>query len=275
MKFGDMKFGDMNRSVNASEESLSGFRLFRGAGRFWAALPLLLIALLAACAPRASGGETFAAAFSQSGVIWTANGQTSLARAPQFLIEPVRTPGRVADVAWQGGDAWVALPEVGWVQRVTGAPGVVRAGRAVKLSAERIYREDGSAVSYAGLPATGLIGAPDAVVTGGDGLEYALQGAKLYRLDAGRTLLRDPAGGPYLLATPDGAATSAVPAAVRDGDLYRLTNGQLERVDAAGAVRAAVPHPPGLIGLTGDLIATISPGGRLRLFRSDLSEVKR
>lgn len=235
----------------------------------------VLLFLLGACAPRAQGGDPFAAAFSSGGVIWTANGRTFLARAPQFAPEAVRTPGRVADVAWQGGDAWVALPDVGWVQRVTGAPGVVRAGLAVRLSAARIYREDGSAVAYAGGPAAGLLGAPDAVVTGGDGLDYALQGGKLYQLGSARTLVNEAAGGPYLVATPGGAVTSAVPAAVHDGDLYRLTNGQLERVDAAGSVRAALPHAPGLVGLAGDLVVTVSPGGQLRLFRYDLSEVKR
>ncbi len=247
---------------------MNSSRLFR---LFFAVLPLLL----AACAPRASGGAPFAAAFSGGGVVWTANGRTFVARAPQFAPEAVRTPGRVADVAWQGEGAWVALPDAGWVQRVTGAPGVVRAGLTVKLSAARVYREDGSAVTYLGGPATGLLGAPDAVMTGGDGLDYALEGGKLYQLGAARSLIREGAGGPYLVATPQGAVTSTVPAAVHDGDLYRLTGGQLERVDAAGAVRAAVPHAPGLIGLAGNLVVTITPGGQLRLFRYDLSEVKR
>jgi len=244
--------------------------------------------LLAACAPRATEAGTSAppspaptsvvasvrAAFSDRGVVWVTNGRVFLARAPGFQVEAVRTPGQAADAAWHDGDAWAALPAAGWVQRVTGRPDVVQAGRAYRLTATRVYREDGSAVTYTGAGTTGMLGAPDAVVTGGDGLDYALQSGRLYKLGTGRLLVSERAAGPYLSVTPEGAVASAVPAVTTREGTYRVTGGKLQRVDPTGVVRSEVTSDAVVVGRVGDLIVTVSPEGVVRAFRYDLSEVK-
>lgn len=240
-----------------------------------AATIVAALLVLSGCAPRvASVPERFAAAFSARGALWVRGGQAFVARAPQFRPEALPTPAPVADVAWHDLDAWAALPGVGWVQRLTGAGGVVRAGVAVKLSATRIYREDGSALSYDGAPAGGLLGAPDAVETGGDGNDYALQGGRLYRVTPVRALVSAQPGGPFLAPTPQGVVASPVPVAVTADFTYRLTGSALERVDAAGSVRGSVPHGPGLVGVAGEFIVTVSREGAVRVFRYDLTEVK-
>lgn len=235
-----------------------------------------LVLLLAGCAPRVTAGAgNFNAAFSERGVIWVSNGAAFIAPAPQFTPQRLNVPAAVADVAWHDGDAYVALPSAGWVQRVTGTGGVIQAGVAVKLSASRIYREDGSALTYDGAPENGLLGAPDAVVTGGDGQDYALQGGRLYRVGPNRVLVNGGAGGPYLVRTPSEVLVSPVPVAVTADFTYRLTNGTLQRLDATGSVRAELPHPPGLVGVAGDRVVTVTREGQTRVFRYDLTEVQR
>ncbi|AFZ65796.1 hypothetical protein [Deinococcus peraridilitoris] len=240
----------------------------------------VVLLLLSACAPRTVGTVTvarpdaFSAAFSPRGVLWVTGGTAFLARAPQFRVEKLATPVPVADVAWHDGDAWAALPSVALVVRLTGTGGSLQAGVAVKLSESRIYREDGTALTYSGESTAGLTGAPDAVVTGGDGLDYALQGERLYRIGRERSLVGASQGGPFLTPSPGGVLVSSVPSAVTRDFTYQLHDGQLLRQDASRTVRGAVPHLPGRVGLVGDLVVTVTREGQVRVFRYDLTEVK-
>ncbi|WP_245588595.1 hypothetical protein [Deinococcus pimensis] len=234
-----------------------------------------LLVVLAGCAPAVTRPQAaLTAAFSAQGVAWVSGGAVFLARAPLFRPQRVPVPGRATDVAWNGGNAWVALPAAGWVQRITGEPGVVQVGRVVELTDTRAYREDGTAINFRGQDAPGLVGAPDQAVTGGDGLDYAVQAGRLYRVDPARTLLLDSLGAPLLVSTPTGAGLSTVPVAFTADSQYRLQGGTLERVDAAGRVRASVPHGPGVVGVSAEFVVTVSPNGEVRVFRYDLTEVK-
>ena len=245
------------------------------------ALPIAVVLALAGCAPsatnsaEAAGGRGPArAAFSNVGVIWTQGGGAFLALAPDFRPQGV-VPSGVGDVAWVAGDAWIASPLSGVVRKVTGRPESVQAGRVVLLSATRIYREDGSAVTYAGVPTGGLVGAPSAVVTGGDGFDYALQSGRLLRVGTSAVVLDAAARGPFLAATSSGAVSTLFPTVSGANATYRIANGRLERLDAANVVRASLPHEPGVVGIVAEFVVTIAESGRLRVFRYDLSEVSR
>ena len=136
--------------------------------------------------------------------------------------------------AWVGNVAWGALPDAGIIVTLDGPPETRVVGRAVRLSHQRIYRQDGSAVNYGGGAAGGVLGFPQAVLTGGDGEEYALVGGDLERPGNPPTLLSAGAQA-YLYRLPGrGAATSNVPTVQTDQGLYRLTGAQLERLDARG-----------------------------------------
>lgn len=253
-------------------------------GRQWpvAGLGLLLVLLaawLVACAPSATNGgapttqtfatQSFAAAFDDAGVLWVEGGQAFIARWPGFQTERVAVNAPVQAVAWSGRRPWVAAGSA--VVTASGEPRTLTAGRVVALSATRIYREDGSAIDYSGAPATGLIGAPSAVITGGNGQDYALQGRTLYRIGVAEPL--DPDARANLIATPGGAATSNAPGVVTDQGLYQLTGTQLQRLDGLNVVRASVAHGPGLVGQVRGRIVTVARGGALRFFNADLGEV--
>lgn len=96
------------------------------------------------------------------------------------------------DVGWNGGDAWAAVPGLGAVITLDRAAQTVAVGRVVALSSTRAYREDGTAVTYAGAAARGVIGAPAAALTGGDGQDYVLLGGQLLRVGDGVVLERVP-----------------------------------------------------------------------------------
>lgn len=174
------------------------------------------------------------------------------------------------DVGWNGGDAWAAVPGLGAVITLDRAAQTVAVGRVVALSSTRAYREDGTAVTYAGAAARGVIGAPAAALTGGDGQDYVLLGGQLLRVGDGVVLERG--AGPYLQRTPTGAKSADVPGTVSDFGSYRLVNGELQRLDAAGGVVGRVPHGPGRIGLVGGDVVTVSPQGQVRVFGLDLRE---
>ncbi|WP_425145953.1 hypothetical protein [Deinococcus sp.] len=238
--------------------------------------------LLCACAPalQRSTPAAFQASFSPAGVIWLDGGQVTLARYPAFQQTGVKLPAPAAAVAWQPGSdgssmPWAALTSAGLLLSADGRPVSVAVGRVVALSSTRVYREDGSATGYDGSLAAGLLGAPDAVVTGGDGLDYALQGSKLYRLDSGGPTLLTSAALPVLYATPGngeygGVGTANAPTVTTATGRYTLTGSALERRDAAGVLLASVPHGAGLVGTVGTLIVTVEPGGRLKVFGPDL-----
>lgn len=249
------------------------FRAFRS-GRPRALTVLLSLPLwLAGCAPAALGelpaGAAFRAAFSDQGVAWVASGRACVARAPSFRVNCPPLPPAV-DVAWNGPDAWAGVPGVGVVVTLDGAARTVDVGRVAALSAGRVYREDGSAVTYANGPVRGVPGRPSAAVTVGDA-EFALVGGEVRRVADGAVLAR---GAAFLTVTPDGAAGSAQPQLVTAEGTYRLTGERLERLDPTGRVVAATPHGPGRVGRVGPLIVTVDAAGTVRAFGVDLRPVR-
>ncbi|KEF34258.1 hypothetical protein RDMS_07590 [Deinococcus sp. RL] len=241
--------------------------------------PLLL---LAACAPAPSSGPdtrpaltvpAFDAAFSPDGVAWVEGGRACVARAPSYRVTCPRLPSPAVAVAWNDGDAWAALPGTGTLLTLDRAARSVPVGRVVALSGTRAYREDGTAVTYGGQPARGVAGAPTAVVTGGDGEDYALVAGTLRRVADGAVVEVSPL--PFLAAAPTGAATFTVPTAVTRVDRFQLTGGALQRLDASGRVLASVPHPPGRVGLVGGDVVTVSPGGTVRVYGLGLEPLRR
>ena len=231
--------------------------------------------LLAACAPTATSplpaAPAFQAAFSREGVAWMEAGQACVARAPSYRPVCPKLPGRTVGVAWNGGDAWAGLPGAGLLVTLDRAARSVPAGRVVALSSTRAYREDGSAVNYAGQPVQGVPGAPTAVLTGGDGQDYALLAGTLRRVQGGQ--LVEAAAGPQLSVTPSGVQSANVAQVVTDTATYRLTGTELQRLDPVGRVVASVPHGPGQVGLIGGDVVTVAPGGSVRAFGLDLRPV--
>lgn len=245
--------------------------------------PLLL---LAACAPATSrtvnpgaasetvtAPLTFRAAFAQEGVTWVNAGQACVARAPSYRAVCPRLPGEAVAVAWNGGDAWAALPGVGLLVTLDRAARSVPAGRVVALSATRAYREDGSAVTFDGQPAPGVPGAPSAAITGGDGEDYVLLAGSLQRVSDGLVVETAPAA--LLEATPTGARSVNLPSVVTSSGTYRLTGTALQRLDLGGRVLASVPHGPGQVGVVGTDVVTVSPDGTVRVFGADLQPISR
>lgn len=212
--------------------------------------------------------SAFRAAFSDLGVAWVAAGRACVARAPEYRVTCPKLPP-VVDVAWDGLDVWAAVPSLAQVVTVDRAPRNVNVGRVVRLSAVAAYREDGSAVSYAGAARPGVLGAPSAALTGGDGVDYARVRGTLVRVPDG-VLLRGAAG-PYLVVTPGGAEAAEAPEVVTATGRYRLAGGVLDWRDGAGVVRARVPHGPGRVGRVGQEIVTVSAAGAVRRFTPDLS----
>ena len=242
---------------------------------------LLAALLLTACAPtalRQTVPAMLQASFSSAGVLWSEGGKVTLARAPAFQKVQVKVPAGVTAVGWQVAGyertPWVALGQLGLLLTADGRPVTVPAGRVVALSGTRAYREDGSTAGYDGGAGSGLLGRPDAVVTGGDGADYAVQNGSLYRLGGGAQTLLSAAAQPYLYADLTGAATANAPTAITPDGRYILTGINLERRDAAGVLLASLPHPAGLIGVIGNLIVTLQPGGTLRFFAPDLRELQ-
>ncbi|WP_407539993.1 hypothetical protein Q0M94_00920 [Deinococcus radiomollis] len=242
---------------------------------------LLAALLLTACAPtalRQTVPAMLQASFSSAGVLWSEGGKVTLARAPAFQKVQVKVPAGVTAVGWQVAGyertPWVALGQLGLLLTADGRPVTVQAGRVVALSGTRAYREDGSTAGYDGGAGSGLLGRPDAVVTGGDGADYAVQNGSLYRLGGGAQTLLSGAAQPYLYADLTGAATANAPTAITPDGRYVLTGTALERRDAAGVLLASLPHPVGLIGVIGNLIVTLQPGGTLRFFAPDLKELR-
>ncbi|NTY00099.1 hypothetical protein [Deinococcus sp. JMULE3] len=235
-----------------------------------AALPVLLSVLLGACAPTVttSAPGTLRAAFSDAGVAWTVGGRACVARAPSFQVSCPALPG-VVDVAWNDGQAWAGVPSLGAVVTLDGAARSVSVGRVAVLSARRVYRENGSAVDYAGGAAGGVLGSPSAALTGGDGLEYLLLDGRVVRVQDGATL--SGAGFTLLNVRPDGVAGGTRPEVVTATGTYRLTGTHLERVDVSGVVRARVPHGPGRLGVVGAWLVTVAPSGEVRVFGPELA----
>jgi len=244
------------------------------------ALPAAVLGLLglAACAPATTSRApisvpAFSAAFGPEGVAWVDAGQACVARAPSYRAVCPRLPGPAVGVGWNGGDAWAALPGAGLLVTLDRAARSVPVGRVVALSNTRAYREDGSAVTFAGAAATGVPGAPSAAVTGGDGQDYVLLAGALRRVSDGVVL--ETAAGPLLQVTPTGARSANVPGVTTASGTYRLTGGTLQRLDAAGRVLASVPHPPGRVGVVGGDLVTVAPGGAVNVFGVDLQPVRR
>ena len=257
------------------------------------ALTLLAIGLLCACAPGQTGRTAsssaqsslpFQADFTDAGVTWVANGQAYVARAPGLKPQLSPLPSVAVSAAWVGNVAWGALPGPGLIVTLDGSPQTQNVGRVARLTHSRIYRQDGTAQSYgadekSGGEAGGVLGFPDAAITGGDGGEYVRVGPDLYQPGAGASssASRLSSGAlPYLYALPRrGAATANLPTVQADsGSLYRLTGSALERLDGTGRVLASVAHGPGLIGVVGGRVVTLSAAGQIRVFLVDLREVR-
>ena len=254
----------------------------------------LLLPLLSACAPRTADGAalgqtsaapasagaaapTFRAAFSRYGVAWVSDGQACVARAPSYQATCPKL-GRVVDTAWNDGDAWAAVPSLGLIVTLDRAARTVPVGAVVALSANNIYREDGSALSYGGSPSGRVAGAPSLAITGGNGQDYVRLAGQVVRVADGAvtetgTLI--PVGG-ELVATPTGAQSSSVPTAIsEDGaNVYRLQGDMLERVDLAGKVLRRVPHAAGKVGLVAGQVVTVTQEGTIRRFTWDLQEIR-
>ena len=254
--------------------------------------PLLAALLLSACAPAAQpawspAGQTptpsqnqnqapaqadasnLRAAFSPDGVAWVVGGKACVARAPGYRPSCPRLPP-VSDVNWFQGDAWAAVPSAGVLVTLDRAPRTLTVGATARLSARAAYREDGSALSYAGDEVGGVVGRPSDVVTGGDGQDYAVVAGILRRVSDGAPL--DPAPQAYLLPTPQGATTAPWPSAETRFGRYQLTGNALEFVAAGQVVRRA-PHGPGRVGVVGADVLTLSPQGVIRRFTQNLEEV--
>lgn len=207
------------------------------------------------------------AAFSEAGVAWVVNGRACVARAPSFQAACPALPAAV-DVAWHDGQAWAGVPSLAAVVTLDGVPRTVDVGRVAALSAARVYRENGSAVEYSGAAASGVMGMPVAALTGGDGLEYVLRAGQVVRVPDNS--VQPGAGFTLLNWVPDGVRGGTVPEVVTSAGTYRLTGVNLERVDAAGVVRASVPHGPGRVGVVGPWVVTVTAEGRVRVFSPDL-----
>ncbi|MVN85490.1 hypothetical protein GO986_01760 [Deinococcus sp. HMF7620] len=236
-----------------------------------ALLPSLLAPLLlAACAPTQTASPTGAAlpfrvAFSDLGVAWTSGGRACVARAPSF--SPVcPTIPRATDVAWQGEDAWAALPGLGVTVTLDRAARTVNVGRVVALSSTRAYREDGSAVTYGGQPAPGVLGAPEAALTSPQGEDFVLLAGRVVRV-ATQTGSGSAA---FLTLTLDSVVGAAQPQVQTPSGTYRLTGQRLERLDATGRVLTSVPHSEARIGVVGAQLVTVTPSGQIRVFGPDL-----
>ncbi len=248
---------------------------------------LSVLALLSACAPAPTARSQVAATpqslpfqadFTDAGVTWVAGGQAYVARAPTFKtqLSPLPTPAVAA--AWVGNVAWGALPGPGIIVTLDGPPETRVVGRVTRLSHQRVYLQNGSALSYAGAPAGYLLGTPEAVLTGGDGEDYALVGGELYRPGTPATRLspaRLNTGEAYLYRLPErGVGVAERPSVQTDQGLYQLSGSALERLGSGGQVIASVPHSPGLLGAVGGRIVTLSVEGRLRVFTPELQEVR-
>lgn len=231
---------------------------------------LLCSALLAACAPTTTSGRSggLRAAFSDQGVAFVTAGRACVARAPSYRPVCPRVPAAV-DVAWNGGDAWAAVPGLGVVVTLDRAARSVPVGRVVALSATRAYREDGSAVGYAGEALGGVTGGPSLAVTGGNGADYVLLGGSLVRVPGGPD--RSQTAGEFLVVTPQGARTSTVPAVDTATGTYRLSGGRLERLDPTGRVVSATSHPGGVVGMVGADLVTVTPAGEIRVYTETLA----
>ncbi len=214
------------------------------------------------------GAPGLRAAFSDVGVAWVIGGRPCVARAPAFQARCPALPPAV-DIGWHDGQAWAGVPSLGAAVTLDGLPRSVTVGRVAVMSAGRIYRENGSAVTYAGAVAAGVLGQPTAALTGGDGLDYVLLDGRVIRVGDAAGL---PGSGFTLLNwRPDGVAGATAPQIVTGTGTYRLTGTQLERLDAAGVVQARIPHGPGRVGVVGQWIVTVDVSGTVRTFGPDLS----
>lgn len=208
---------------------------------------LLLTYLLTACLPtsqvrQADQTTQLKASFGPQGVIWLISDQACVARSPSFRPScPMLPP--VKDVAWNGSEAWGALPSRGLVVTLDGPARSLSAGKVALLSGTRAYREDGTAWSYDNKAAAGVLGRPQQVQTGGDGQDYALLGGHLQRVDDGAMLgyQAERAGAQSVLfAISNGVQLANLPTAASGEWRYQLRAGQLEQLSLTGQVNKSI-----------------------------------
>lgn len=210
--------------------------------------------------------QNFRAAFSDAGVVWVRDGQACVARAPSFRAVCPRL-GRVSDVAWQGETAWALLPQQGLVVTLDLAPQSLLVGAGAALSAQAVYRRDGSSLSYSGAPGPRSAPLPLAALTGGDGQDYVLSGGQLRRVADGAVIERH--AGPFLVATAQGVRSSLVPSVETPQGSYHWSGGFLQGA-LLGQVASRLPHGSARVGVVRGEILTLSLDGTLMRFTSDL-----
>lgn len=232
----------------------------------------LLAFILASCAPSMTGSKTplFRAAFSDLGVVWVSSGRACVARHPEYRVFCPKLPN-VVDVAWNGGDAWAALPGSNIVITLDRNTQSVQAGAVTLLSRNRIYREDGSALSYTGRRVIGVAGRPYNVVTDSSGVDYVILAGKIRRVGDGFSMGR--ANKKYFVATANSATTTDFPTVYSAMGTYRIKNGQLERLDNTSTVLGSIQHGRALVGVVNNTVITVSPAGKVRRFTGNLKEL--
>lgn len=227
---------------------------------------MMLTLLVSACAPvhtspsadssvRPAGPErpqsvaratpTFWAAFSDEGAVWSNGQQACVARVPALQPLCPQWPGPTGPVAWEGERAWVALPSLGQVVTLDRAAESVLAGRTHALSSTRIYREDGSALNYRGMPVKGTLGQPDAVLTASSGQDYALVAGQLWEVDAGRALNRAQG---YLLSSGSTVTVTAYPSTETQRGRLELRGTELRWADGTPLPMPGTVRSLGLVG---------------------------
>lgn len=229
--------------------------------------------VLASCSPSLTGpGKTssFRAAYSDLGVVWVSDGRACIARHPEYRVFCPKLP-RVVDVAWNGGDAWAALPDSSIVVTLDRNTQSIPAGAVVLLSRNRVYREDGSALSYTGRRVIGVSGRPYDVVTDPSGVDYVILSGKIRRVGDGFSLGR--ANKKYFVATANSATTTDFPTSYSAMGTYRVKNGKLEHLDNTSTVVDSVQHGRALVGVVGNTVVTVSPTGKVRRFTGKLKEL--
>lgn len=263
--------------------------------RRFPAVPALaaLLGTLAACAPAPLGGGPLTglqgqaqnsqlqtpqlrnsqvqapqvqAAFSDGGAVWSDGRQACVARVPQLRPVCPRWPAATGAVAWNEGRAWAALPSLGQVVTVDGAAETLPAGRVVAMSSTRIYREDGSALSYSAAEMPGTLGRPTQVLTGGDGRDYALVAGRLWQVDSCHAGALAEGSGRFLLAVPGGAEVTQVPTLAGRLGRLELRGSQVFRAGDPSA--AALPGPAQAFGMIGNETYVLLGGaGQWQLIR--------
>ena len=222
--------------------------------------------LLAACAPSTAGRGSFAPALAVSpagDVAWTVGGRAFIARPPAYRAAAADAPALASDLAWRGGELWLALPGAGLLYRAGGVPASVELpGRPLRLTATLAFAEGGNVHDARGALHSRLPGTPDAVLEAG-GSAWAVVAGTVYEVLPGRAVAREklPDSLPAATLLPAGRGYAVVSGPATQSGASRYFPG------AGGPVRAAAPsgNTGGLIASGGEVLATLD-SGRVRVY---------